>query len=162
MRNTVLIILVFIAFGFVFSGCGRSSLEEGEDARVVARINNYELTVSDFKEEIDPRLAMRYLSKDPLKAKEELLENLITKKVLLQEAQKQNFDKDKAFMKEIERYWEQTLLKLLLKKKSKEFSSKLSRKEAETAFEEWVADLRKKAKVLIDREILDSIEINRN
>jgi len=47
---------------------------------------------------------------------------MITRNVLLQEAQEQNFDKDKAFMKEIEKYWEQALLKLLIKKKSAELA----------------------------------------
>jgi len=47
---------------------------------------------------------------------------LINKKILIQEALKLNFDKDKTFMKEIERYWEQALLKLLFKIKSDELS----------------------------------------
>jgi len=107
MRNILLMISVTAMVAVAIFGCGRAPSEE--EIRVVAEINDYELTIADFKEES--------LS-DPLKSKEELLEDIIIKKILTQEAQKGDFDKDKAFMKEIERYWEQALLKLLIKRKT--------------------------------------------
>jgi len=119
----VLSILAIAAPGFVLCGC-RSGFEEqsAQDQRVVATINNYRMTVSDFKERVNLVLASKYLSTEPNEAKEELLDELLTKNVLLQEAQRQNLDKERPFMKEIERYWEQSLLKVLLKKKSEELS----------------------------------------
>ncbi len=42
--------------------------------------------------------------------------------MLLQEAQRQGIDREKDFMKSIENYWEQALLRLLLERKSKEIS----------------------------------------
>ena len=95
MRNSLLIIILTI---FILYGCGRNFSEKGEDSQVVAKINNYELSVTDFKNEIDPTLANKYLSEDSKEAKRELLDDVITKKILLQEAQRENFDKDKAFM----------------------------------------------------------------
>lgn len=104
----------------VCCGCGVQK-DHAEDPRVVARINDYELTVSDFKSEARLLKGNKSLSADPARRKQELLQEMIDKKVLIQEAQKLNFDKQKSFMKEIERYWEQALLKLLLKKKADEF-----------------------------------------
>lgn len=119
-KNTIITISFLAAGAVLFYGCGKTK-EKGESP-VVAVINSYKLTVDDFRDEAKLTMHTKALSDDPLKAKEEFLEEIITKKILIQEAQKENFDKDKTFMKEIERYWEQALLKLLVKKKMKEFS----------------------------------------
>lgn len=92
------------------------------DDRVLARVNSYELKVSDFKEAADPLLLKQYESYSSAKDKEQILETLISKEVLLQEAQRLNLDKEKSFMKEIEGYWEQALLKSLINRKIKELS----------------------------------------
>ena len=139
------VVLLLIILGIIVSGCGRGG-ESLIDKRIIARINNYELTVSDFNNEIGSLLMRKYLARDPLKAKEELLEQLITKKVLLQEAQRQNFDKDRNFMREIERYWEQALLKLLLKKKSDELSKTITVTDSEV-LDEY---MKMKRKILVE------------
>ncbi len=117
--DTILTVAVFILFAA--SGCVKEEAPSGGRG-LVARINNYEMTVDDFKAEARTASVNRYASGTEEAAKEELLEEMITRNVLLQEAQEHNFDKDKAFMKEIEKYWEQSLLKLLIKKKSDELA----------------------------------------
>jgi hypothetical protein len=115
------VVLIVLVAAVACGGCGeRGTTPKG--AKVVARINSYELTTDDFRDE---------MRADPQKPKEEFLDEIITKKILLQEAQRQNFDKDRAFMKEIERYWEQALLKLLIKKKMDELSRSVVVKEDE-------------------------------
>ena len=104
-------------FLILANGCAK---KETEKVPILAKINNYELTVRDFQDEARLIRGSKYLSGNALKAKQDFLDELINKQILIQEAQKMNFDKDKAFMKEIERYWEQALLKLLLKKKTDE------------------------------------------
>ena len=101
------ILLIIGQLSFTAYGCGGAKKISGND-KVVARINNYTMTAEDFRDYA--RVAGG--------TKEEALEELITRDILIQEAQKNNFDKDRAFMKEIERYWEQALLKLLIKKKN--------------------------------------------
>ncbi|MEA3489422.1 MAG: hypothetical protein U9R44_03645 [Candidatus Omnitrophota bacterium] len=159
-KKTLFTVLVLVVSGVVLSGCGRKPAEVDGDTRVVARINNYELTSVDLKNEIDLTSATRYLAADPARAKEEFLEDMIIKKILIQEAQKQNFDKDKAFMKEIERYWEQALLKLLIKKKTKELLREVgSKEEAQKELEKWIDGLRDQADVTVNREVLEKIEL---
>ncbi len=163
IERMVMVLAVIFFIPLAICGCGNKMTQ---DKRVVARINNYELTVDDFKSEADLVMANKRLSEDPEKAKEELLEEMITKNILIQEAQAQDFDKDKAFMKEIERYWEQALLKLLLKKKTEEFSEKatgpseeVKRAKVQQMLEKWVTTLRRQAKVKIYKENLGAVVI---
>ena len=105
---------------FLICGCTNNSPEAKK--KVVAKINNVALTVEDFKGEANPLLMKKYSSYSSLKQKDQVLEELITKEILLQEAQRLNLDKQKSFMKEIEGYWEQALMKSLINRKLQEFS----------------------------------------
>ena len=107
-------------FSFFISGC-MNNPHGGKD-KVVAKINRFELTVEDFKEGVNPLLMKKYSAYSAIQQKDQVLEELITKEVLLQEAQRLNLDKQKSFMKEIEGYWEQALMKSLINRKLQEFS----------------------------------------
>lgn len=143
-------LLLSIFLGMTIYGCGSHSMPPGEE-KVIAKINNYNMTAEDFRD------SARAVSG----TREEVLDQLITKNILIQEAQKENFDKDKAFMKEIERYWEQALLKILIKKKTAEFSAdfKGDEKKVEMAMDRWVKNLRSRANVKIYKENLDGVNV---
>jgi len=149
LARIILFSAACLAAALAVSGCYCKKGAESK-AELVAEVNKYKMTVEDFRDEARLTASTKYLPADREKARGELLDEIITKKVLLEEAQRQNFDKDKPFMKEIERYWEQALLKLLIKKKMKELGS------AE-ALDKWVADLRSKANVKIYKENLKKI-----
>ena len=128
----------------------------GGGNKVLARINDYTLTIADFESETQGKLPGGLSPADLEKAKEDLLDDLITKKLLIQEAQKHNFDKDKAFIKEIEGYWEQALLKLLYNKKSQELLREIGKDErdpvirdrkVQEALDRWVEDLKNSADI---------------
>lgn len=122
----IIALLAIISLMFSLSyGCGKDHAASG-NKKLAVRINNYEMTVDDFRDQASRIASNKYLSGDPDRVKEQLLEEMITKQVLLQEAQRQNFDKDEVFMDEIERYWEQALLKILYKKKSKELAASIT------------------------------------
>jgi hypothetical protein len=128
MRKLIIFAAILV-FSVTGAGCGRKPA--GPDGKVLAKINTYELTIRDFNDEARLTMSNKLLSGDPKKAKEELLDEIITKKVLLQEAQRRNFDKDRTFMKEIERYWEQALIKLMVREKTEEFSRAITVSENE-------------------------------
>jgi peptidyl-prolyl cis-trans isomerase C len=130
-KKTQIILNIFL--WLFICGCGHK--DSKNDSRVLAKINNYELRVSDLKEAADPALLKRYASYSPANGKEQLLDILISKEVLLQEAQKLNLDKEKSFMKEIEGYWEQALLKSLINRKIKELSANITVTDEEIANE---------------------------
>lgn len=147
--------------------CSSNNGLAGDDKRIVAEINDYKLTIADFKAESRNLSAGNYSPADFEKAKENILDEIITKKVLIQEAQKENFDKDKAFIKEIERYWEQALLKLLYNKKSQELLNKIRLEAGETedmrsmkvrqAISDWVDGLKSRADIKKYEENLKAI-----
>ncbi len=119
-KKTPVILSIFLltSFALLAYGCGQKRAQRAKsDDRVIARINNYELMASDLKESASTVL---------IRHKEQLLDMLISKEVLLQEAQRLNLDKERSFMKEIEGYWEQALLKSLVSKKIKEMSGNLA------------------------------------
>ena len=148
---TAIILLMLLAPVFVMAG----GPPRGDD-KVLARINDYTLTTADFESETQGKLPGGLSAPDLERTKEGLLDDIITKKLLIQEAQKQNFDKDKAFIKEIERYWEQALLKLLYNKKSQEFLREISKDESDPksrdikvqqALNAWIEGLKKSANI---------------
>ncbi|MDD5136061.1 MAG: hypothetical protein PHX20_01175 [Candidatus Omnitrophica bacterium] len=146
------------------AGCCRKDHRKDQ---VIARINDYELTIDDFRGEAKIALSDMGPADDIEKAKEGALDKLITKKVLLQEAQRENFDKDEKFMKEIERYWEQALLKLLIKKKIDEFSAKISpdirpdkrQRMLQLELDKWVSGIRSSTNVKINKDVLRKVEV---
>ena len=152
MSSIWLMVGVVWVIGLCF-GCG----QKAEEKKVVARINNYVMTVEDFEDEIE----YSPYTPDGTKDFEELLELAITKQVLIQEAQRQGLDKRKSFMKTIERYWRQTLIKELLEKESQRIYKNVSKKKREEAFKTWEDELYKKANIEIYREVLKEFEEKR-
>lgn len=109
--NTVL----FFLLCFMIFGCSRNEPSE----KIVVRINKYTLTPQEF----DEVYAESGVSEDSPSAREKFIDNLITRKLLLQEAQKEGIDTQKSFLRTIENLWEQALLKIVIDQKAKELAS---------------------------------------
>ena len=94
-----------------------------------------------------------------------VLNDIIEKKVLLLEARRQGLDRDPEVMKMVERFWEQSLLRSLLNKKSGEALSSIPETEkdrnrkASGMIKAWIAGLEKNTKIDINREALENIDI---
>ena len=147
-----LILGLICVVGFCF-GC----IQKPEEKKVVARINNYVMTLEDLEDEIKYSPYTGNRTEDL----EELLDLAIRRQVLIQEAQRQGVDKHKSFTKTIGRYWRQTLIKELLEKESQRIYKNISKrkqKEALKALKAWKDELYKKANVEIYREILINIK----
>lgn len=110
-----------LLFSFFLAGC--SSGKNSPDQKVVAQINKYKLTIEDLRYEFKNAPYDDKAMLNSYDGRRKYLEGLIEKEVLLQEAQRQTIDREKDFMRSIENYWEQALLKILLERKSKEISS---------------------------------------
>ncbi|PIP20698.1 MAG: hypothetical protein COX40_03295 [Candidatus Omnitrophica bacterium CG23_combo_of_CG06-09_8_20_14_all_40_11] len=108
-------------------GCGRPVEEKKE---ILAKINNYEITWEEFEGEFK---ASSYGYTDTAESRKEFLNTLINRKLILQDAQKKGLDKDKSFLKMIERFWEQSLLKVALDKKTKEVAGSVMVNDKEIA-----------------------------
>ena len=86
--NFLIISFSILAVILILTACAR---KEGPE-KIVATINDYEMTVEDFNYESKTVLRMgRLLGEMPV-TKEDILDALISKELLLQEAQKENYE----------------------------------------------------------------------
>ena len=165
------------------------SQEQAEKKEILAKINDYELTLKDFEFQLVDELEMDQDFKLTREARKEFLDQLIRKELLIQEAKRLKLDRRKNFVRTIERYWESTLIRDLMDLKGKEISKRtvVSQEEVESRYEKmkksdpglapfkdmqekiagqimeekkrkrlvaWINELRKDARIQIDRELL--------
>ena len=142
--------LLFLLLAMLLTaGCCRAP----EQKDVLARVNNYEITKEEFADEFK---ASRFSKSDSPDARKEFLETLINRKLILQEAQAGRLDRDANFLKAIQRFWEQSLLKLAIERKVNEIAASSSMsdrgvKEAEERLlNDWIAALKKKADISVN------------
>ncbi|MDH4162830.1 MAG: SurA N-terminal domain-containing protein [Nitrospirota bacterium] len=124
----------------VAAGCTKS-----DDAKVVAKVNNAKITVSDFKRQMDslenPQMQISVVT-DP-KLRKEFLDDLIGIELVIQEAKRLGLDKDPEFKKrqealrkdmevQVQNAVRNDLFRSLLKK---ELADKLAKVEQPTAKE---------------------------
>lgn len=107
--------IVFLCIILFVLGCtGKPKNKE-----MLAKVNNYEITRQEFEEEFK---ASSFGRDNTLESRKEFLDNLINQKLILQDAQRKDLDKENNFLKMIEKFWEQSLLKLALERKTKEIA----------------------------------------
>ena len=109
--------IALIAVVFSMSGCGGVATPEGKE--ILAEVDDYEISIHEFEAEFRNS---HYGTVDTAEARRQFLDTLIDRKLILQDAQRQSVDKDASFLKMIERFWEQSLLKLMLEKKTREIA----------------------------------------
>jgi hypothetical protein len=133
------------------------SQEKRVESKILARINDYNLTIDEFHHQLAAELEFDKDFKLTEEAKQEFLEELIVKELLIQEAKKLKLDRKDKFIRTIERYWESTLIRDLMDLKSKEIQKDIGQEIKEQKktrmLEEWIGDLRKNAKIEIDQEL---------
>jgi len=176
--------MIFIGILLASVALAGCSAGGGGDERVVAQVNDYKMTVEDLKYELKnvPYDDASLLETE--KGRLDYINRLLEKEILLQEAQKKGLDREKEFMRSIENYWEQALLRLLLQKKSNEIPglihvydneideyyretgedlsrsdiSRIIRQKKETeAMNVWVQELKKHSRVKINEKVLREI-----
>ena len=177
MKKASMYLLLFICFLSIFC-CSQEKKDENE---ILAKINDYALTLDEFHSQLAAELEMDRDFK--------ILEGLIKKEILIQEAKKRDLDRKEKFTRAIEHYWESTLIRDLMEAKGKEIEKRtiISQEEIESRYKEmkkseaelppfedihekierkmieqkkhrvlkeWIDDLRKKAHVEVKQELL--------
>ena len=134
MRGTVMrkkwfyLFVLLILVGFC--GCKH---ENGEKPKILARINDYNLTLDEFQKQLASEVEMDKAFKLTQDAKKAFLNDLIRKEILIQEARKLKLDTREEFRRAIERYWESTLIRDLIELKAKDIAGKTYVSEEEIA-----------------------------
>jgi hypothetical protein len=116
-----------------------SSCHHQTSQKVVARVDNYCITQEEFDEAYNNS---SHALSTRVQSRQDFLNNMINQKLILLDAQAHGLDKDKEFLKMVEAFWQQSLLTMALKEKSKEGVN----------LDQWVALLRKNSKVEIYKE----------
>lgn len=118
-RIPVAIVVLF--FLFTIYGCAPKE-------KTVVKIGDIELTQREFEAAfknspngIDPSE----------KSRKQFLQALISRKLILKEAEKMGLDKDPQFLDGVQLFWEQSLLKLVLNEKIMELSARIKISEPE-------------------------------
>jgi len=128
MKKVILLLIVL----FIAVGC--CPLNKQKKKKILVKINNYEISTDEFNKDFNDSAYAGYSTPQ---AKKDFLNFLINKKLMLQEAQKLGLDKEEGFLDMVESFWEQSLLKLIIEKKSKEIASTVQvyDKEIENAYQ---------------------------
>jgi hypothetical protein len=125
MRGTVMRKKWFCLFALLilvcFSGCKR---DNGEKPEILARINDYNLTLDEFQKQLASEIEMDKEFKLTRGARKAFLNEIIKREVLIQEARRLKLDSREAFRSAIERYWESTLIRDLVELKAKDIAEK--------------------------------------
>ena len=114
--------LVFLLFVLSSLSCNH---KDRNDEQVVATINGLKLTLNEFQSRLAEELELENDFKLTREARREFLESIIKKELLIQKAKELNLDKEEAFIRAIERFWEATLIKDLIDLKGKEITKKI-------------------------------------
>lgn len=185
MKKSFIYFLLLVLFLHLFS----CTQEQAKEDKILAGINDCNLTIDEFQYQLAAELEMDEDFKLTKEVKKEFLEGLIRKELLIQEAKKLKLDGKEKFIRAIERYWESTLIRDLVEMKGEEISNRIliSQEEIETCYndmkkpqkklpplaelrekiaeelkekkktrmlKEWIDDLRKKAGIEINEELL--------
>ena len=179
-------LILTVLISIQISGCSK---EKPGDTQILARINDYNLTLGEFQSKMAGEIEMEKDFKLTREARDGFLDEIIRKELLIQEAKKLNLDKEEKFIRALERYWESTLIRDLMEKKGEEINKRilisqeeiedyydsmketrkeippLSKMEEEITGElremkktrrlkEWIDNLRKDAKIEVNKELL--------
>ena len=107
--------------GLSFSGCGSGATETAAKKPALV-VNKLKLTSEEIKQE---RVVSAWAhDAEPAKGEEpEWLGRVIERELLVQEAQRLGIDREPEFMRTIERFWKEALIKILLNRKSREITA---------------------------------------
>ena len=139
----------------VFLGLNASCAKRDQKEEMAVKIGAYTLTASEFEELFHQQYEAK---EDTPENRANFLNNLMTRKLLLEEAQRRGLDTQKDFLRSIENFWEQSLLRLVVDQKVKEIVANITVTEAEMEayYQKWLKENPQTAKPL--QEVRDLIE----
>lgn len=115
MIRTFLKVFILVSV-LVFPGCQKT----GSFSPVAITVDDIKITVDEFE---DAFRNSPYAKNDLPSERKEFLDFFITRRLILREAEREGLDRDPEFLKSIELFWQQSLLKLILDNKIKKLSS---------------------------------------
>lgn len=93
------------------------SINCAQKEEAVISIGEIKITKTEFERDFTK---FNLSKSDTKEARQEFLDNLINRKLILKEAETKGMDKEKSFLEDVQDFWEQSLLKIAVDKKAKE------------------------------------------
>lgn len=106
----------------LITGCTKQGSEVG---KVVATVNEESIKLEDFQREIALRSKQNPSYKVTPQTIDEQLHTIIDRRLMIQEATKMGLVNNKDFVRTIQTFWEQTLIRELMKAKSHEWEDRI-------------------------------------
>ena len=122
MRQMMRTVMVVLALFVLVSSCGE---KPGEDKKPIAKVNDFVIAEENFRRELAASVNLRDIPGLSYEDRRRFLDVQIRKELLIQKATELGLDREEEFRQTIERYWEQTLIKGLLQKKSKDLEKEI-------------------------------------
>lgn len=98
-------------------GCSKAGKEEkASSGQVLARVNDKAITMDDFRKEQEKLPPYIKASMETADGKKQFLDNLVTKELVLQQAEKAGMDKDEAVAAKLKEIKQTLIIEALLKK----------------------------------------------
>lgn len=110
------IIPIIIAAGLALSSCARD-----EKPDPIATVNESRISAKELRKEASLASQRYPEQKITDESLERMLEEMIERKLLIQEAVKMGLSEDERFLQSIKAYWEQTLIRELIEAKNREW-----------------------------------------
>jgi peptidyl-prolyl cis-trans isomerase C len=119
---------VIVACTALFSGCGAKKGEEGQKpakstGEVLAEVNGMTITTDDFKKELENLPPYLKPMTETDEGKKEMLETMVIRELILQQAKKDGIDKSPLVAEKLEELKKRLVVEAYLKKKVEEQSS---------------------------------------
>ncbi len=154
--------LIFWGLIIGVSGCGQQQAQNPASQQAVAQVNNYTITIDDFKHEagfLRP-VFHNLASIPPAEIRLGILDEMINRELLLEEAQRINIDKDPEFMRQIENFWRLSLIKQLLKYKLAQIqaSTTVSNDEIRTEYGKQKAPMASIKAIIFRRKVQKALQ----
>ncbi len=106
---------------FLLAGCG-SRPDGTEGQKPVLRVNDLKLTTEDLQREVE--MAGEGIER-PSAGEPEWLSRVIERELIVQEGRQMGLDREPEFMRSIERFWKEALLKQVVRRKAREISAQV-------------------------------------
>ena len=107
-KNKRRLLIVLALSASLFAGCSK---ELPKDSKVVAVVNGEKIYRSDFKKELALRVRQNPAFSVNSNTLNELLNSLIDRKLIIQEAVRERLSEKDRFVETIRNFWEQTLIR---------------------------------------------------
>lgn len=115
MKRFYLILFIL----FLISGCQGKK----QGSPVAIEIDKMKITAAEFEDAFNKSF---FAKASGPSARKEFLDNFIIRKLILREAEREGLDKSPKFLQDVELFWQQSLLKLMLDRKARELSINLA------------------------------------